>query len=282
VTGFSADWLASREPADHAGRNGEVLARLAAYFAAREEVAVVDLGCGTGSNLRATAPYLPRRQRWLLVDHDPALLRAARQRLREWAERSEQAGDAITLWHAGRELEVSFRQADLAGDLGAVLDADADLVTAAALFDLVSRPWIEDFARAVARLRAAVYVALTYDGVEIWTPAHPADAEILAAFNEHQRGDKGFGPSAGPDAATLLARVFRRLAYDVTTGESPTPFDRHLDAAVIRDIVECVCAAARDMGKVAPSLIAEWVEARGEGASCTIGHTDLLALPARS
>ena len=35
---------------------------------------VVDLGCGTGSNLRALAPPCPRRQSWRLVDRDPALL----------------------------------------------------------------------------------------------------------------------------------------------------------------------------------------------------------------
>jgi len=278
VSGFSADWLALREPADHAGRNGDVLAALAAHFAGREEVAVIDLGCGTGSNLRATAAHLPARQRWLLVDNDPALLAAARVRLGQWAEDGEEARDALRLRHRGCELEVSFRHADLASDLEDVLAAEANLVTAAALFDLVSAAWIERFAGVVAKRRAAVYAALTYDGVEIWTPPHPADAEILAAFNDHQRSDKGFGPSAGPQAPAALARAFGAFAYDVRTGDSPTPFDKDGDAAVIRDIVECVSAAARDVGQVPASRIAEWVAARA-GASCTIGHTDLLALP---
>jgi SAM-dependent methyltransferase len=279
MSGFSADWLALREPADHAGRNGELLDALAAHFAGRQEVAIVDLGCGTGSNLRATAAHLPPRQRWLLVDHDPALLAAARVRLGRWAEAGAEAGDGLRLRHGGRELHVSFRQADLASDLEHVLASEADLVTAAALFDLVSEAWIERFAKGVASRGAAVYAALTYDGVEIWTPPHPADAEILAAFNDHQRNDKGFGPSAGPQAPAVLARALRAFAYAVRTGASPTPFDRDGDAAVIRDIVDCVSAAARDIGHVPASRIAEWVRARAAGASCTIGHTDLLALP---
>ena len=72
MSGFSADWLALREPLDHASRNAAVAAACAAHFAGAETLAVLDLGCGTGSNLRALAPILPERQDWRLVDHDPA------------------------------------------------------------------------------------------------------------------------------------------------------------------------------------------------------------------
>ncbi|HKH34927.1 MAG TPA: hypothetical protein VKA80_12340, partial [Beijerinckiaceae bacterium] len=64
MSGFSADWLALREPADHRARNRELLAQLRARFAGQEAVTVVDLGSGTGSNLRACAPQLAPRQRW--------------------------------------------------------------------------------------------------------------------------------------------------------------------------------------------------------------------------
>jgi len=151
-----------------------------------------------------------------------------------------------------------------------------DLVTAAALFDLVSTLWIERFAGTVASRRAVLYAALTYDGVEIWSPPHPADADILAAFNHHQTGDKGFGPSVGPGATKALARVFRALAYEVKTGDSPTPLE---DESAIWDVVECVVGAARDTGQVTDERLADWQTARASGASCTIGHTDLLATP---
>ena len=89
MTGFSADWLALREPADRRARNSGLLAALVARLAGRREVAVIDLGCGTGSNLRACAPQLPARQEWRLVDLDPALLAAARERLDGWGTRRE-------------------------------------------------------------------------------------------------------------------------------------------------------------------------------------------------
>ena len=276
MNGFSPEWLALREPADHRGRSEEVLAALRRRFAERDEVRVIDLGCGTGSNLRATAPYLPHRQTWILVDHDPKLLASAREQLCAWADTADVRNDALRIRKDGFELAVAFRNADLAADFENVLTEPFDLVTAAALFDLVSIAWIERFACAVARRRAAAYTALNYNGVEIWTPPHAADADVLAAFNAHQTGDKGFGPSAGPAASAALARAFRALAYEVMTGDSPTPLE---EASVIREVVECVVEAARETGRVPHERLADWRAARATGAACTIGHTDLLAAP---
>ncbi|WP_106418212.1 class I SAM-dependent methyltransferase [Salinicola tamaricis] len=44
---------------------------------------LVDLGCGSGSNLRYLAPQLRTPQYWRLVDHDASLLEHARSRCGE-------------------------------------------------------------------------------------------------------------------------------------------------------------------------------------------------------
>ena len=51
MSGFSPEWLALREPIDHRSRNAELASSLSARFQQRSAVEVVDLGCGTGSNL---------------------------------------------------------------------------------------------------------------------------------------------------------------------------------------------------------------------------------------
>ncbi len=196
MSGFSPDWLALREPADHAARDAGLVAALARALPPR--LRAVDLGCGTGSNLRALAPHLGAAQDWVLVDHDPALLAAAKVRLAAWAERAEAAGDGLVLQRGGARIAVRFRALDLAADPATALAEGPDLVTAAALFDLASESWIATVAGAVARAGAVFYTALTYDGQERWTPPHPADAAIHAAFLVHQAGDKGFGPASGP------------------------------------------------------------------------------------
>jgi SAM-dependent methyltransferase len=279
VSGFSLEWLALREPADHRARNPDILAALKAAFADRESVTVIDLGCGTGSNLRATAPYLPLRQRWRLVDHDPALLAAARERLMAWADSAEPSGDSLTLVKEGRVLAVSFAEADLATGPEAALGGSPDLVTAAALFDLVSIPWIERFAWRLAEENAALYTALTYNGVEMWRPAHEDDPAILAAFHAHQCRDKGFGPSAGPGATEALASALKACRYMVKTGDSAWRLEAQ-DQALVRELAGGVAQAVRETGQVAEERVTAWQRTRTEGAACTIGHTDLLAMRA--
>jgi ubiquinone/menaquinone biosynthesis C-methylase UbiE len=49
----------------------------AALAAAGPEPIILDLGCGTGSTVRALAPYLPEETQWRLVDNNLDLLRRA-------------------------------------------------------------------------------------------------------------------------------------------------------------------------------------------------------------
>ncbi|MCC5977464.1 MAG: class I SAM-dependent methyltransferase [Salinarimonas sp.] len=281
MTGFSADWLSLRESADHAARDGVLLQRLAEVLAERETVEIIDLGCGTGSNLRAVAPALRQtRQHWRLVDNDGALLVAAREHLAHWADSASRDGDALELVKGTRNLHVSFIQADLARDLEPVLDPAPDLVTAAALFDLCARDWIRAFANAVARRRCAFYTALTYDGKEIWQPPHPADSAMLAAFHAHQITDKGFGRSAGPEATQALVQAFANLDYATETADSPWRLEAS-DTALIAALAEGQAGAVAQTRQVDAAQIEAWRAARTEpGVHCLIGHQDLLALPA--
>src|SRR5690606_11354698 len=116
---------------------------------------VVDLGCGTGSNLRSLAPALGVRQHWSLVDNDPALLEIASS--------------------ADSDVEVTCRRMDLASNDFGPLFSEADLVTASALFDLFSIEAIERLAAAVAAERCFFYAVMTYDGIAAFLPEHPAD-----------------------------------------------------------------------------------------------------------
>jgi hypothetical protein len=278
VSGFSAEWLSLRESADHRSRNSAVLAALKASFADRGTVTVVDLGCGTGSNLRATIPYLPTRQRWQLVDHDATLLAAARNRLIAWADSAERSGDDLKLSKGECDVTVSFMRADLGAGAAMALGGRPDLVTAAALFDLVSRPWIEGFARRIASGNVTFYTALTFNGIETWHPPHRDDADILAAFLSHQRRDKGFGPSAGPDAIGALEKAFLACDYRAVTGDSSWTLGE-TDRRLVRELADGVAQAVRETGQVPEERIAAWLAARANGASCTVGHTDLLATP---
>lgn len=277
MSGFSADWLALREAADKRARNSGLAQAMAARFATHDHIRVVDLGCGTGSNLRATAPLLPEAQSWVLVDYDPGLLIAARRALNAWADSAEEKGDAIVLRKDRQTIEVGFRVADLARDLEAALGAAADLVTASALFDLASPEFIRRFAAAVAARKSIFYTVLTYNGIQRWTPHRPADNAMAAAFHKHQMRDKGLGPSAGPTAAAHLADQFRLAGYIVQEGDSPWKLSSPRDAALVAELAKGFAQAVAETGAVDARTIEAWSKTSHTGAET--GHTDTLAVP---
>jgi hypothetical protein len=279
MTGFSPEWLELREPADHRSVNANVRQRLVRHVAARSPISVVDLGCGTGSNLRSLAPFLAREQRWRLVDHDVRLLEAARARLRDWADAAEASG-GLRLDRGPVTLSVALCETNLSNtEFGRILEG-SDLVTAAALFDLVSHRLIELLAATVAAAGQIFYTVLTYDGTAVWKPEHPADTAMRAAFNQHQHGEKGFGPAAGPAATEALAAAFTRRGYTVTRGKSPWVLD-HGFAALRRKLNEGWAEAVRETGLVPEAVVEEWLRHRraDDSAVAMIGHEDLLALP---
>ena len=280
MTGFSAAWLALREPADHRARNAAVRDAAIGHLAGKAAPRLVDLGCGSGSKLRALAPHLPSGQIWRLVDADPLLLQAAREALTLWADRAEPAeGGALMLLREGKRIEVQFEQADLARDLGAVLDRPADLVTAAAFFDLVAPDWLALFCEALVKRRLPLFTVLTYDGVERWTPPHPADATVLAAFHAHQTSDKGFGAAAGPGAFALMERAFQQAGWRVVAGQSAWRLTEAQEAPLIAALAEGAAGAVAETGLVAPTDVASWLAARRVAQTCEIGHMDLFAAP---
>lgn len=288
MSGFGADWLALREPFDAAARSGGLAAGLAARAGAAQPLAIVDLGCGTGANLRYLAPRLGGRQRWTLVDHDPRLLAELAPRLREWAARAggsfRPQGGAMHVAAAGFEAAVRPLERDLAHDLERLVAGDVHLVTAAALLDLVSEGWLARLVGACRSAGAAVLFALTYDGRVAWSPADADDARVRDAVNRHQRTDKGFGAALGPDAAGHAARLLRAAGYEVDGARSDWHVGsdaRAMQAALLEGWREAASAIAPDGRAAFAAWAARRAAAIERGVSVLhVGHVDLAGRPA--
>jgi hypothetical protein len=276
VSEFSPEWLDLREPADLRSRARDIQNAVSARFALRDEVHVLDLGAGTAANLRATAPLLPKRQTWRLIDRNADFREAATTRLTAWADSAELADDEIHLQKDGREIRAIFTVADLASDTRALIDERFDLVTASAFFDLVSEDYIRLLAKAVAEHKAVFYAALTYNGQRRWTPRRPADNQMIAAFHHHQTQDKGLGKAAGPLAAAHLADQFRLNGYAVIEGDSSWRLDRG-ERMLIEELVRGHAVAVSETGGIDAKSIVDWVNVPRAGA--TVGHTDTFAVP---
>jgi hypothetical protein len=262
--GFSADWLRLREPYDLRARDARLIARLAAWATGRRRrLRVLDLGAGTGSNLRCLAPALPVEQDWTLVEHDPALVGSG----------AAQLADAPVTWR--------YRRLDLAGNLEGLADEGPDVVTASALIDLVSADWLLRLAALRRATGAALYVALTYDGRVDWYPDDPQDGAVRRLVDMHQATDKGFGPALGPRAAAVLAAALAPDDGELATAPSDwalEPADRPIQLALLEGYLQAAAALP-----ASPDLAA-WEHRRRlsveEGRSrLRVGHRDLLFTP---
>lgn len=266
VSGFSSDWLALREPFDIRARNRDVLDAVATAFAGRASLSIVDLGSGTGSTVRALRSRLPTLQRWTLVDNDPVLLAEAYAMERP------------------ADVRVETVQFDLGDDIARLLDGAIDLVTASALIDLVSEPWLANCAAAAAARGLPVYMALSYDGRAVLGPVDPLDQDVIAAVNTHQRGNKGFGPALGPRAAAFAVRMFQTFGYSVVQGPSDWMATAG-DTAFQRELLQGWLQAAREIGTLSNDALDDWFARRSEAIaagrlSLRVGHVDFFARPA--
>jgi hypothetical protein len=276
---FSAEWLRLREPVDHRSRDKNLLEQAAAYLAAKTEPVIYDLGAGAGSNLRGSAPAFNQRQRWVLVDYDAALLSASLDFIGQWAEKSRPTAAGLEIERGGKFIRIEVKRADLAANPAPWSEQKPDLVASAALFDLVSKEWIARFCAALAGDALPLYTTLVHTAEVRWSPAHEADAQMVDAFERHFGTDKGFGPSAGGEAVTLIAETLRNAGYRVELAESPWQLGDG-DHALISELADGWANAVRETKAVPENIIQAWLAARKKrGTSCVVGHKDLLALP---
>lgn len=277
MTSFSPDWLRLREGADLRARNQMLSAKLAAHFAGRDDATIYDLGSGLGSNLRGSYAALPKRQHWVLVDYDPVLLSAAGEEIARWADSARATASGVEAIKGEHSIRAELKRHDLAADPAPWGAATPDLVTAAALFDLVSEEWIARFTSALAARRIPFYTVLTHDRQTQWHPPHKSDAAMTAAFESHFGGDKGFGPSVGGAASRMLGEKLEQAGYDVVRGTSPWMLGAE-DRSLIAELAAGWAKAVHETGKVPEPVIRDWQAARaGAGTACTVGHEDLLA-----
>jgi hypothetical protein len=310
VSGFSAAWLALREPHDADARAAELVGLLrtqpprkrSGAEAAPGSVprAIVDLGAGSGANLRWLAPRLGGEQTWLLMDHDPALLSAAETATREWASTIGAAAfaespvhgpgrdgwlDDIVVSGGGFACRASRVRTDLAADLERIELPEHALVTSSALLDLVSAEWLDALVSRCNSASADVYFSLIYDGRTVCTPADEADAEVLELFNRHQLRDKGFGAALGPTAGLRTVDAFVARGYRVASrtsdwqiGPSAAPFQRELLAGWL--------GAALEIAPERREALEAWHRRRvahvdAGAATLVVGHLDMIGICAR-
>lgn len=254
-----AGWLALREPADATARSTELVDELVSFLP-EGELVIHDLGSGTGSMTRWLASRLPGPQRWVLHDRDAELL-----------NRVDLAA-----------MDVETRHGDI-NRLGPVKLADADLITASALLDLMTADGLERFVHVCGGVGCPVLITLSVLGRVEMTPADPVDPEVMAAFNAHQRRGTAEGRLLGPDAAHAAVRAFTARGRSVVVRPSPWCLGPDKAELIAEWFTGWLAAAVEQQPAirgVLDSYARRRLAAAADGSlSITVHHEDLLVRP---
>jgi hypothetical protein len=228
-----------------------------------------DLGGGTGAMGRWLAPRLSGRQHWVIHDRDADLLELAME---------DPPGPAAD----GAAVTVETRRSDITRLAPGAL-ADASLVVASALLDMLTADELAAMLGACTGIGCPVLLALTVVGRVALTPAEPLDDRMTAAFNARQRRTTAAGRLLGPDAADAAVEALRRTDAEVLVRPSPW----RLDAAHAGLMAEWFGGWVEAAAKQEPALAGEagayrdrrLAQAAAGELAVTVEHADLLAAP---
>jgi hypothetical protein len=281
-------WLGLRERADVAARSATLTHAIAEALPRGVPVSLLDLGTGTGANVRYLAERLPVSQRWLAVDRDPALLAELFQRMSSWSaargHETTMERERCLVRSRTLDCQVETEQRDLGALDDERLFAGRHLVTASALLDLVSESWLLALATHCRSAGALALFAITYNGRFTCAPTEDEDEIVRELMNQHQRTDKGLGgPAAGPDAAIRAEQCFAGVGYHVRR----EPSDWTLGPAekdMQRLLIDGWAQAAIEISPERATAIERWHARRLEHVDAdrsriVVGHDDVAAWP---
>jgi hypothetical protein len=246
----------------------------------------VDLATGGGANMRFLAPRFGGEQHWLLADNDLVLLRHLPNGMRRWAQlndaRIEVDSNGLQLQRQDFDCRLRTTQIDLARQPLQLDFTDRDLITASALLDLVSAPWLRSLVAHCWSAGAIVLFALTYDGRIEFTPPELEDELVRELVNRHQRTDKSFGPALGPYAGETARRFLQQAGYDVRCERSDWDLGP-ADAALQINLIDGWVHAALAIEPHRSASLERWRErrhahVRAGRSRIIVGHEDLLAI----
>jgi hypothetical protein len=263
----SPDWLLLRAKVDDRSRSAQLAREAAALLPPGRQV-IHDLGSGSGAMMRWLAPLLPGPQRWVLHDADAAIL---------------EHRDPEPVIDASGLPVISRTSVEPLADLDTSAIADATLVVASALLDVITFAEARAIVDACIDLRVPVLFSLTVAGRVEFDPADEVDGLFASAFDAHQRREADGRRLLGPDAAGVVAGLLMDEGWRVRRASTPwdlTPDDGDLIAEWLDGWLDAAVEQQPDLGGPADKYRARrQAQVAAGDLRVTVHHEDVLAWP---
>jgi hypothetical protein len=273
MTSGYARYLAAKTTVDDRALNRHVLAELRRLMPAGAPQ-VVEVGAGLGTMVARLLDWgVVGAGEYILLDADRQLLDDSRRWLRDWAAarglRSELLPDGLRVG----DLRVRLEHAELGRYLEAAHGAQADVLIANAVLDLVDVPAVLPGLLRLLVPGGVYWFTINYDGESIFAPGHLHDDQVMQAYHRDMDERVRYGRPAGD------SRTGRRLFQYLRTAGAPAlaagssdwvvsagpdgnyPGD---EAYFLRSILSTIQNALRSrQDRVEPANLADWLAARG-------------------
>lgn len=261
---------------------------------------IIDVGAGLGANVRHIAPTLDGPQRWWLLDNDPALLARAPGALTAWASEAgwdaEPSADGVILTRdqPPGELQVTMARGSLMTLAQHAPLETTGLVTANAVFDLLSEAQFADFVAQLRPSRTALWATLNVTGMALSDADEPApegaspdesDRWVVERYSAHMRRPRAGGDRAMGDHCELtMTRTLRAAGYQVAVRPSPWHIGPEAsDTAMMTFMLNFIAGAVPQVCAAEERPRFErWLERRRRDAArhklkLRVDHVDILA-----
>jgi SAM-dependent methyltransferase len=268
-----ARYLAAKTTVDDRALNRHVLAELRRLMPAGAP-RVLEVGAGLGTMAARLMDWgVVGAGEYTLLDADQPLLDHSRRWLRDWAAARGLRSDLLPDGLQVGDLRVRLVHAELGSYLETDHGAQADVLIANAVLDLVDVPAILPGLFRLLAPGGVYWFTINYDGESIFAPDHPGDDQVMQAYHRDMDERVRYGRPAGE------SRTGRHLFHQLRAAGAPAlaagssdwvvsadpdgsyPAD---EAYFLRSILSTIQDALRSRPDwVDPADLADWLAVRG-------------------
>lgn len=223
ATDFQVEWLEGRFSFDAKARNKTVEQACLEHFSKRASLNIVDIGAGTGSNFRYFWNRFSQNQNWTFVELNPELAKVAKEKCIQFAQEQQflvsNQRDRL-IFQKGKQyrsvqiLHQSFLELHQFLDLNTI-----DLITAGAVFDLLSTNMLDQFLSKIITSQTALLATINYTGMR-FKHSTKRDQQYVQLYEAHMCRQQAFGRAIGPKFPDYLKAFSNAKSIPLLMGSS--------------------------------------------------------------